>query len=66
MKLTTVTLPAIEMTKEEESIAYFEWYKDIGIYVEGSKIVDWQTDDGDNSLRLYGEDFYRLIVRPKA
>ena len=58
------------MTPEEEKKAWGEWRDRsgyTGVYIEDSEIVDWrEDDDGDISIRLYGEDFYRLIVRPMA
>jgi hypothetical protein len=59
MKLTTITLPAIEMTREEEK-ALWRDYPNISIL--GVKVLDWNTDDGHNIMRLEGNDFYHAVV----
>lgn len=59
MKLTEITIHAIELTPEEEGEVWERyWEKTIG----GRKIVHWITSDGNNELRLEGEDFYRQVI----
>ena len=61
MKKTTVTIPAVFMTKEEESELWpkgqEEWLK--------HDICDWYTGDGCNEIRFVGENFYRVVTHKK-
>lgn len=59
MKLSTVTIPSAEMTREDE---HRMWHEPNKHSIESKKILDWNTDDGHNELRLEGEDFYRVVV----
>jgi len=60
MKLTTVTLPAVEMTQEEENILWDTKYPNR--FVEGKRVHLWNTSDGKNEMQLEGENFYRRVV----
>jgi hypothetical protein len=59
MKLTTVVIPAIEMTREEESCL---WNGNPRPLVEGKKIEHWHASDGSTEILLEGETMYRVIV----
>jgi hypothetical protein len=59
MKLSTVTIPSVEMTREDENRMWREPWKH---FIEGKQIHDWNMDDGHNQLKLVGEDFYRVVV----
>lgn len=67
MKLTTITCPAVELTKAEES-ELWEAYRDFkcGIppcpTIEGKRITMWHTDDGENQILLEGESVFRQVV----
>lgn len=63
MRLTTVTLEAIEMTREEESDLWTAWGTGQEPTVEGKRIDNWDRNDGDNDILLEGENVYRMIVR---
>ena len=60
MKLTTVTIPAIEMTQKEENALWDIQYPNR--FVEGKRVHLWNTRDGNNEIQLEGEDFYRVVV----
>jgi hypothetical protein len=58
MRLTTITIPAVEMTLEEENLAWIDspnWEK--------KGILDWNTSDGHNEILFKGESNYRQVVR---
>jgi hypothetical protein len=61
MKLTTITIPAVEMTRAEWG-KLWEAYNGLGAEVDGKQVVDWDHDDGHNSIFLKGEDRYRAVV----
>jgi hypothetical protein len=58
MTKTTVTIPAIFMTKEEEHELWpkgrEEWKK--------HDIRDWNTSDGRNEILFEGEMCYRVVI----
>jgi hypothetical protein len=61
MKLTTITIPAIEMTQKEEDELYWHMpYQQR--FVCGKKVIRWNTDDGNNLMLLEGETVYRQVV----
>jgi hypothetical protein len=60
MRKTTITIPAIEMSKEEE----IELWHDL--FIKGNQshdILDWDTSDGENQILFVGENAYRKVVR---
>ena len=63
MKLTTITLPSIEMTRQEENELWENW-GDMSKrpLIEGKKPRLWNTSDGHNEIQLEGENFFRLVV----
>jgi hypothetical protein len=60
MKLTTVSIPAVEMTLDEQHTFWHAWRSTV-VLIEGKKIVDWDTDDGNNAILLAGETSYRAV-----
>jgi hypothetical protein len=58
MKFTTVTIPAVEMTREEETLIWKDYdnRKKYGIKY-------WNTNDGNNEILFEGETSYRVVVR---
>ena len=61
MKLTTITIPAVEMTQKEEDNLWFTSREQR--IVEGKKVKIWSTNDGRNELLLEGELYFRVIVK---
>lgn len=59
MKLGTKVIHVIIMTQDEENALYDA---PAPRYVEGKKILFWNTSDGHNAMRLEGEDFGRTVV----
>ena len=61
MKKTTVTIPAVEMSIEEENDLWDKW-------MDGNPIPPdihrWNTADGNNEIQFKDENFYRVVVRP--
>lgn len=60
MKLTTITLPAIEMSQEEENQLWFTPMSER--VVLGKKVLMWHTSDGDNDILLEGETIFRKVL----
>lgn len=64
MRKTTVTIPAVEMTQEEEKELWYSLFHTEKKHWETRHgVIDWNYDDGNNCIRLAGEDFYREVVR---
>lgn len=59
MRLTTVTIPAVEMTLEEEN----RLWEDFAYNREKHGIRFWHTSDGNNEILFEGETTYRVVVR---
>ncbi len=60
MKLTTVTIPAVEMTRKESNSL---WNTSLNErFINGIKVKDWNTDDGNNDILLEGETAYRVVA----
>ena len=62
MKLTTITIPAIEMTWQEEQSLWESKSLGYDIFVDGKKVIHWNTSDGNNEMLLDGETIFRTIV----
>lgn len=63
MRKTTVTIPAIEMSKEEE-LKLWQSLSGVGpLMPETHDILDWDTSDGENQILFVGENAYRKVVR---
>lgn len=65
MKLSTMVVNTIEMTQTEEDRLWNsrEELRVIGEFgILGQKILNWETGDGQNSMLLEGETFFRQIV----
>jgi len=73
MKITKIEIEVVKMTKEEEHSLWDEfnksnWGEGYPVYVCGNKLVNWNTDDGNNLLLLEdknGKEFYIGISREK-
>lgn len=63
MKLSTVTIPSVEMTRQEYEESWDNFW---GKTIEGKKITHWNQNDGNNELLLEGEQTYRVVVITKA
>jgi len=63
MKKTTVEIPAVEMSLEEENALWDTLMENKGIL---PGIRHWNTADGNNEIQFEGENFFRVIVRPKS
>lgn len=60
MKLTTVTMPAVEFeSAQEEDRMWRNYHKH---KIAGKRILHWETSDGKNQLLLEGEKTYRLVI----
>lgn len=59
MKLTTITIPAVEMTRDEY---HDHWDRPWELRIEGKRVLHWNQNDGHNEILLEGEDTYRAVV----
>jgi hypothetical protein len=59
---TTVAIPAVELTKEQE---HELWNMSPEEQKSVHGIQHWSLSDGRNDILFVGEDFYRVVVRPK-
>lgn len=59
MKLVTITITAVEMTREEYK-KYWNHWRDLSLTIEGKKILDWDDDDG--TMLLEGENKRRQVI----
>ncbi len=60
MKLSTVEIPTIEMSKEEHNLLWHSALYDTKIC--GKQLVSWITNDGCNEMLLEGETIYRAVI----
>lgn len=60
---TTIIVQAVELSEKDETTLW-------SFFPAERKakfgIIDWNTDDGRNEIRFDGEDFYRVVIKPKA
>lgn len=65
MKLSTMVVTTIEMTRDKEDSLWINQEKlksENKFEICGKKILVWETGDGNNCMLLEGEKYFRQIV----